>query len=234
MAEEREVVVDQPAQEGDALGDFTRRQRRRGALDVRDDGDRLVLHPSPVIHRRPDVREDAQEVGGERLALAGIGDPVDLDVDERFRVAGARVLGHEPDESARGIALDGNDRMDDEVLRQPVAVHLHRHRIDEERHVVVADLDDRMRRLPVVLLARRVEDPHLGVPRVALAGERPLRQRRTAEVRRRALGQIFRVDLPVVAVDEIRDLRVLRGRDLGRRERDDLRQDLDAAVRCDR
>ena len=46
------------------------------------------------------------------------------------------------------------------MQREAVAVDLHRHRIDQERHVVVDDLDDRVRRLPAVLLDRRVEHAH--------------------------------------------------------------------------
>ena len=45
-----------------------------------------------------------------------------------------------------GIALDGEDQVQDEMQGQAVTIDFHRHRIDQERHVVVDDLDDGVRR----------------------------------------------------------------------------------------
>ena len=82
-----------------------------------------------------------------------------------------------------------DDRVDDQVQRQVVAVDFHRHRIDQERHVVVDDLDDRVRRLPAVILDRRIEDAHAGMARFAPAArsssaKAPRRRDRPAHARR--------------------------------------------------
>jgi hypothetical protein len=70
-------------------------------------------------------------------------------VDERFARGCAFAARCRP-VAFRAVALHGDDRMDDEMQRQTVPIDLHRHRVDEERHVVVDDLDDRVRRLPAV------------------------------------------------------------------------------------
>ena len=70
-----------------------------------------------------------------------------------------------------GIAPDLHHRVDDEV--DPVAEppEFHRHRVDDERHVVGDDLDQRVRRLPPVLLEVRVVDPHLRLAGGPLLGQ---------------------------------------------------------------
>src|SRR5690242_1043026 len=102
--------------------------------------------------------------------------------------------------------------MDDEMERQAVAVDLHRHRIDQERHVVVDDLDDRMGRLPAVLFEAGIEDPDPRLARLALAGEVPVRQGRAVEIGRLALGEVLGIDVLEVAEDEMLYGRALRGR----------------------
>ena len=99
------------------------------------------------------------------------------------RIASAAPSGRDVGQRSRPcVAHDRDERMDDQVQRQAVAVHFHRHRIDQERHVVVDDLDDRVRRLPAVLLDRRVEHAHAGVAGLTFAREVPVRKRRAVQV----------------------------------------------------
>ena len=76
------------------------------------------------------------------------------------------------------------------------AAELHRHRVDEERHVVGDDLDDGVRRLPAVLLELRVVDADLGRARLALApSEAPVRSAPpTLQVRKRGAVQVEQVN----------------------------------------
>ena len=131
---------------------------------------------------------------------------------KRFAPRLGRIAGRDIVERPVAAADDRDDRMDDEVQRQAVPVDFHRHRIDEERHVVVDDLDDRMRRLPAVLLDRRVEDTHARLARIALAGEIPVRQRRAVEIGRSPRGKILGVDLTEVADHETLEHFALGGR----------------------
>ena len=203
VAEEREVVVGEPATgtpcprpappAASAAG--ARRARRRSPSSL----SRIFFQSATAM---PHVAEHARDVGGQRVEPRRLGHAVDLDVDERFAPRVARIVRRDVGERPVGAAHDRDDRMDDEVQRQAVAVDFHRHRIDEERHVVVDDLDDRVRRLPAVLLDRRIEDAHAGVARLALAREVPVRQRRAVQVGRRALGEVLGIDLAEVADDE--------------------------------
>ena len=128
-----------------------------------------------------------------------------------------RALGVVGDAGKRavGAALDRDDRVHDQVQRQPVPVDFHRHRIDQERHVVVDDLDDRVRRLPAMFFDRRIEHAHPRASRVALAREIPVRQRRAVQVRGLPLGEVLRVELAEVALDEGLQRLALFRRDLG-------------------
>jgi hypothetical protein len=104
------------------------------------------------------------------------------------------------------VAAHPHDRPDDEVDRPPVPAHLHRDRVDEERHVVDDGLDDRMRRLPAVLLQARRVDVHLELAGPTDAREAPVRERRPSEVVLAAVGQVLGRDVRVVRPDEPVDL----------------------------
>ena len=92
--------------------------------------------------------------------------------------------------------------MDDQMQRQPVPVGFHCHRIDEERHVVVDDFDDRVPGLETVRCERRVHDANLRVAGDALPGKVPVRQRRTEEIGGLHFLEVFGIDLRVVARHE--------------------------------
>ena len=59
--------------------------------------------------------------------------------------------------------------MDREVDQKAEAVQRHAHRVDQKRHVVVDHLDDRVGRLPAVLLDLRIVRPDLGLARPGAA-----------------------------------------------------------------
>ena len=73
-------------------------------------------------------------------------DAVDLEMHDRFGRAGRAVVGRECQQVTAGIARDAEHRMDDRVQLQARLVDAHADRIDQERHVVGDDLDDRARR----------------------------------------------------------------------------------------
>jgi len=112
-----------------------------------------------------------------------------------------------------GCSRDGYDRMDHKVHRQAVSIDFHRHRVDEKRHVVVDDFDDRVRRLPAMLFDCRIEDAHPRVSRRTLACEIPVRQRRAVEIGGTPFQQILRINLTVIALDETLQCRALLRRD---------------------
>ena len=226
------MVVGEPAQEILALAELVRRQRRRPLLHFGNDRVQALAHGSPVVDRRPHVVEHPGDILRQCIQANRLRHAIDLDVDEGFA---PRILGAAAGERSQrsvGAARDLDDRVDDEVQRQSVTVDLHRHRIDEKGHVVVDDFDDRMRRLPAMLLERRIEDPDPGATRLAFAREIPVRQCGAVEVGRFPLGKILRVDVPVVARGEILHHGTLRGCHLGADELNDLVQSSRAAIVC--
>src|SRR5262249_57011738 len=92
----------------------------------------------------------------------------DADLNEGFRTRLARR-----GDLAGGVSDDAQDGMDDEMDGEVVAVELHRHRIDEEGHVVVDDLDQGMRGMPAILVGPRGEDAGLGPGALAPAALLP-------------------------------------------------------------
>jgi len=100
------------------------------------------------------------------------------------------------------IALHDDDRMDDEVQRQAVPIDFHRHRVDEERHVVADDLDRGVGALPAVLPGHRVVGADLRLAGSEVPAEGQVGRRRALEVGRRAGRELLGIDLGVVKARE--------------------------------
>jgi hypothetical protein len=135
------------------------------------------------------------------------------------------------DQRSASITQHGDDWMDDEMQRQPVTVHLHRHRIDEKRHIVVADLDDGVCGLPPVFAERGIECAHFRLPRLTLAGESSIAtarrcRDRPAGVRSRSSAST----LPVITLNEFLDFLAPLGCDFGPHEGSDFGKSLCAPI----
>ena len=100
------------------------------------------------------------------------------------------------------VGLVADDGMHQHVDAELAAAELHAHRVHEERHVVGDDVDRRVRRLPAVLLERRVVDADARLAGLAVLAERPVRERGAVEVDRLAALQVRRGSAPVVLPDE--------------------------------
>jgi hypothetical protein len=112
-------------------------------------------HRGVVLGRRAHLVEDGDERVAQPFELRRLALAVDLDVNERLRrraLVGRGVGRQHRHELARGIALHAHDGMDQQVDAGGQAVERDARRIDEERHIVADELDDRVRGLPSVLL----------------------------------------------------------------------------------
>ena len=109
-------------------------------------------------------------------------------------------------------------------------IHFHGHRIDEKRHVVVDDFDNRVRRLPSMFLDARIEHAHADTTGFSLAREVPMGQRRPIEISRLALGEIFGVDLSKITHDKCLERATLLRGNLGADEFEHFFQPLHPAV----
>ena len=205
VAEEREVVVDQPVEERLGLLDERRiHAGRRVAVELVDQRRRAGAHLLPVLDRGADLGQHPLDRLPQLVEQHPIVLAPDLDVDDRFAdhvLRGGVVLEH-LDQLALGVAPDPDHRVDHQVDPVPEPPELHRHRVDDERHVVGDDLDQRVRRLPPVLLEVRVVDPHLRLARLPVLGQVPVRDRGAVQVERVAVREVLGRDPLVVLADE--------------------------------
>ena len=195
VSQQQQVILRQPLEEVAVLADLLARQRWRLAVDLADHRAQLRHHRLPVDDGGAHVAEHALDALRELRAGHGVGEPVDLDVHEGL-ARGVRLLfpREQSLQRASGIALDGEDRMHDQVQRQALPVDLHRRRIDEEGHVVVDDLDHRVARRPAMLAGGRVQHADLRLVRLAALGELPVRQQRAIEVLDVTRRDVLRID----------------------------------------
>ena len=206
-AEEREVVVPDPLEEGAGLRELLRVDRRRRGPQVRDAAAKLLAHRGPVLHGGPHVAEGGEHLRAHRVKRLLLGLAVGLDVDDRVDRGPFRLVVERKErfDAVAIAAAQAHHRMDDQMARVPAPVHHHPHRVDEERHVVGDDLDDGVGRLPAVLLDLRVVDPDLRRAGRAPPGEVQVRRRRAVEVVRLAFGEVVGRDPRVVPLDEGED-----------------------------
>ncbi len=212
IAEEGEVVVGDPFEEGARLGQLVR-------IDLAcpiEIGERVLdpaEHRLPVLHRGPDIRERHFEGAPDLLQPLRIALPVDLDMHERFGALGA-IGGGCGDrlDLALGIAPDRHDRVDRQMDHQAQPVERHADRIDQERHVVIDDLDHTVGRLPAMLLDMRVVDPDPRLADPALLAEAQMGERCAIEIQGIAIDQIARRHGAVVMLQEDLGLAGLRRR----------------------
>ncbi|MCY1168558.1 hypothetical protein D9M73_85560 [compost metagenome] len=124
MPQQRELLVEQPEQQG---GPFSRGQRG----DVRR---HRVLQRLPIPNGGTHIRQIALQRGNEIAPLARIG-AFQLDIDHRF--GRARIV--DAHQRPVRIAAYAHYRVDDAVDRDVVAADRRGNRIDQKGHVVIDD-----------------------------------------------------------------------------------------------
>ena len=167
-AEEDEIVVGQPLQEGQRLLPLGRRQI--GRLGAQGD-DRLLelrLHGREIVGRLPHLLDQRRQPPDERLARRGVGDGRHVDVDEAFALGivgrpGARPSGRGGEGFDPAVAAPGDveDGVQDQPHRMAGRMQFRQHGIEDERPVSRRDLDDGVR-APLQVLARKIVDANRG------------------------------------------------------------------------
>ena len=172
-------------------------------------------HLLPVLDGVADLAEDLLE---RLLDLVGVlvgAEPADLDVHPRLADR-ARPRRASSDSSSTGCTLCSTPVMSRTTsncgwmtrwISRCWRVELHRHRVDEERHVVGDDLDDRVAAgRPAVVGVARGEDVHVGAALRAVVGEPELRGQGGVQVDVGAVGEVVGGDVAVVGLDQAADL----------------------------
>ncbi len=165
VAEESEMVVGGPAQEFLGLGTRLLAHRQGALAQVVGQRQCLVGHRLPVIDDGAHVIQCGGHALGNRVQRLGRL-AIDFQQHHRFQLALAHAA-----ELAGLVARDADHRVAQHVYADALLGQGQRHRVYQERHVVVDDLQHGMGRLPAVRLQRRVEHPHIGLARLAGAGE---------------------------------------------------------------
>ena len=207
ISEEGEVVLIEPPEKSGDLVDLAGRQGQRAIFELLERVGERLAHAWPVDDGAPHVVEHGEQQGRDRLATLLVALLADFDMHQRFAqdagtVGSIRAVAVEKLGEFAGGSRRSRDRVNDEMDDEVEAVQRHGHRVDEKRHVVVDDLDDRAGRVPAVLGGARVEHAQLGVARFALLGERPERGRGPVKIRRVAREHVFRWDMGVELADD--------------------------------
>ena len=222
------IVVD-PIEKGDRVIQLFRVDRRRRFLEAVARRDDALHHRLPVVDGGPHLSEDMREVLFDLAQRLGRALLVDLNLHEGF--ARARLLGlpdrGDVEQRPLLVALDHEDRMDDEMNHQVHRVQPHRHGVHKEGHVVVDDLDHGVARPPAVLVEPGIVCADLEHAAGTLDRELEQRQRRAVEVFRLDALDVVGENTGVKFANEQLGVRGLLARQLGAHE---LRRFLDLFV----
>ncbi len=211
-AEEREVAIVHPCQQRGGLEALVAIQRRRRIAQLGDQLRGALAHRRPVLDGRRHLAQDGKQPLAQPLQIPRLAVAIDLEVDERLQQGALVRRGIRREDGRKltvGLPPDAHDGMDELVDPGAAAAERHRRRVDQERHLVGDDLDDRVQGLPAVLLELRVVHAHQRRPGLAPAGEAAVRERGAVEVERVQLDEVLERHAPVVLADELLGLRRL-------------------------
>ena len=188
--QEGEIVGDQPFEELNGFGDLVDRQLRRISLERRHDLADARQHWAPILHAEPDIGERAFERRDDVAARAVVVDASHMDMDEAF----ARRARHVPaaDKQAVGVAGHEKDRMHHQPDIETALGKLAQHGVDQERHVVIEDLEDRDVLEPLRPAGRALLEADLRGAGLAPRQERPRRLRQCGDLGRRVAQDVLR------------------------------------------
>jgi hypothetical protein len=188
-AQEHEVVLRQPFQELDGIGDLLFLQRRRIGFELGHDLAHALENRAPVRHRQADVRERGFERSDHGVSTQRVVDAVDVHMDEAF--ARARPIGAQADDIARTISVKRKNRMSDEVDLEPLRGQFAHDGVDKKRHIVVDDLEDGGEPARGPRRRARRQDPDFGHARFAFLQKSPGPSRELREFTRLAANEIL-------------------------------------------
>ena len=124
-------------------------------------------------------------------------------MDQRFESPLRLVpTARQTDQVMGAVAPDFHHRVIDQMHSQTLAIDLHRDRIDQKRHVIINDFNDRVGRLPAMFIGPRVIDAQLRCATGKGACKLPMRKRRAIQIGHRLRGEVFGRLLSVILARE--------------------------------
>ena len=166
VAQEGEVVVGGPAQEGLGLEAAGAVHGHGPGVELVGDAQHFLAHHFPVGHGLAHVAQSGAQGGFDGGHGFGVGLAVDFQVHQRFGGALAQAL-----QLAGGVAGHAHHGVGDLVQGGAELGQRHAHGIHQEGHVVVGDAHDGVAAVEAVGGLGRVEHGDLGGAGRALAGE---------------------------------------------------------------
>ncbi len=233
-SEEDEVSVIEPAEERARFVDFLARHRQRRTFELVDIVGERLAHRPPVAHGEAHFAQDVLDRGADRFQLGGLGLLVDLDVHvglDRRIARRALGIGHFEPVAVR-VATRADHRVQEEMDLALAAVDLRAHGVDEERHVVVDDLEDRVLESPTIRLGGRIEETYLRRARRALRAELPQRQSAAEERVEGGVDDVVGSDVREIASDKMLCALSLIGRNATASLRRQPVDEIDLALFC--
>ena len=204
-AEQGEVPVAQPGQEGLHLGDLGVGQRQGRAAIAGFERFEPGDHGRPVVGGEGHVGEDAGEAGFEFGPGLRVVEAVEMDVDQALAAERAASIGRgladDAQQGAVRVALDAENGMGDQQRHKAPFAQRRERRIEQEGTVVVDHLDDRQVARPAVARHRHVVDVQ-AARRARRAGSREVAVDGRREVGE-ALGGIGRQILGRYAPEQV-------------------------------
>ena len=204
-AEEREVVVHQPSEKCDGFVEIVDSRYRSVICQLGYDGVDLSEHDLPVVNGAPNMGECVAKRDDQRVPGVLVVDPVHMDLDQAFPpgiCTGSRRPG-EGDQPSLDVALDIEPRVHHEMRVEPLFRQFGHHGIDQKRHVIVDDFDDRYVLEAVAGCRLRRNDLDLRSLLLSLVEELPRSGRDLGYLRSFVARQIFRCGLREYLHDEI-------------------------------
>ncbi len=195
------------------------RQWRRIGLELGDHVGHARGHRPPVLNAKAHVGEHPLDGLDDLGAARFLVDTLEMDVDDAFaQRAGGGLYPLEGGEAAGFVAHDGEDGMHDEADFDPAFGEFGQHRIHQERHVVVDDLEHGIVARPLVTVCIGSVETDLRHARLAHGQQRPCIRGELGELARVVTHEVFGDGVGEQRGDEIlRHLAVVAAQDVAGR-----------------
>src|ERR1700736_2233832 len=213
IAQKNKMTVGQPGQQSPVLCYRIGKERGgHGAKPFIDQTVHALFHFRVVLHRLANIPEDPSDSCFQFKEALRISDTVNFHMHDRLESAALPgVARQDLTQATLSVAPGFHDRLNDQMESQSLAINFHGNRVDQERHVVIDDLDDRMRGFPSILLVLRIINSKLWSTGLELPHEFEMGQGSATKIANTAFPEVFWIRLAIILADEFLGLDILRG-----------------------
>ena len=196
IAEEGEVVVEQPAHEYLDLFQLGAFNLEFGLIQPGQQFFGLGFHRLEVGDTQAYIAKDFLQILFQGLQFTDVGAAVNLQEHQGFllHILALSTFGQDFLQLAALVAAHAEHAVLQGVDAVTAAVQLHAHRVDQKRNIAVQNFHGSVGGLPAVFFIIGVEYPHFGLGRFKTLQQPPGRQGAADQIREATLGQLFEGD----------------------------------------